>query len=423
MLPNTPPMLEAHYGVPMCGAVLNALNTRLDAAALAFILGHGEAKALITDTEFAPVMREALASAGRDLLVVDVDDPERQGRRAPGRAGVRGVPGRGRPRLRADVPGRRVAGDRAQLHLGHHGNPKGVVYHHRGAHLNAVGNALVWSMPQHPVYLWTLPMFHCNGWCFPWTVALQAGTQVCLRKVAAETIFAAIAERGVTHLCGAPDRHGHARERDRRGPPPVRPEGQDDDRGGTPARRRPGADGAARHRGHPRLRPDRGLRPRHGLRLARGVVGLDSTARSGQARPPRCALPRAGGLEVMDPATMVPVPRDGETMGEIMMRGHDVMMGYLKNPTATAEAFKGGWFRTGDLGVMHEDGYLEIRDRSKDIIISGGENVSSIEVEGALYRHPDVLEAAVVARPDETWGETPCAFVPLKEARPPPRPT
>ena len=296
------------------------------------------------------------------------------------------------------------------------GNPKGVVYHHRGAHLNAVGNVLVWSMPQFPVYLWTLPMFHCNGWCFPWSIVLQAGTQVCLRRVASETIFAALAEQGVTHLCGAPIVMGMLVNAPESGAPAVRAEGADDDRGLRAAGGGAGAHGGAGDRGHPCLRPDRGLRAGHRLRLA-GGVGPSSTPthRSRMLARQGVPYPVLEGLDVMDPATMMPVPRDGATIGEIMMRGHDVMKGYLKNPTATDEAFAGGWFHTGDLAVMHPDGYVEIKDRSKDIIISGGENISSIEVEGALYRHPAVLEAAVVARPDPQWGESPCAFVTLRE--------
>ncbi|HEX8374093.1 MAG TPA: acyl-CoA synthetase, partial [Geminicoccaceae bacterium] len=418
MLPNTPPMLEAHYGVAMCGAVLNALNTRLDPAALAFILGHGEAKALITDTEFAPVMREALAIAGRDLFVIDVDDSEGPGGERLGELEYEDFLAEGDPAFAPMYPADEWQAIALNYTSGTTGNPKGVVYHHRGAHLNAVGNALVWSMPQHPVYLWTLPMFHCNGWCFPWTVALQAGTQVCLRKVAAETIFAAIAERGVTHLCGAPIVMGmlvNASAEARR------PFGQKV-RMMTAAAPPPAAVLERMERLGIEVTHVYGLTEVYGPATVcawhEEWSALDATTRSAKLARQGVRYPVLEGLEVMDPATMAPVPRDGLTMGEIMMRGHDVMMGYLKNPTATAEAFAGGWFRTGDLGVMHEDGYLEIRDRSKDIIISGGENISSIEVEGALYRHPDVLEAAVVARPDETWGETPCAFVLLKEGSP-----
>ena len=415
MLPNIPAMLEAHYGVPMCGAVLNALNVRLDAAALAFILQHGEAKALLTDTEFAPVMREAVAQAGRELLVVDVDDPEGPGGERLGGIEYEAFLAEGDPDYAPLYPADEWQAIALNYTSGTTGNPKGVVYHHRGAHLNAVGNVLVWGMGHFPVYLWTLPMFHCNGWCFPWSIVLQAGTQVCLRRVASETIFAALAEQGITHLCGAPIVMGMLVNA---------PE----------AARRPFAQkvrmmtAAAPPPAAVLERMDRlGIEVTHvyGLTEVYGPAtvcawqeewaDLDPTARAVKLARQGVPYPVLEGLEVMDPETMTPVPRDGATMGEIMMRGHDVMMGYLKNPTATAEAFRGGWFHTGDLAVMHPDGYAEIRDRSKDIIISGGENISSIEVEGALYRHPDVLEAAVVARPDEKWGEAPCAFVTLRE--------
>jgi fatty-acyl-CoA synthase len=415
MLPNIPAMLEAHYGVPMCGAVLNALNVRLDATALAFILQHGEAKALLTDTEFAPVMREALAQAEREMLVVDVDDPEGPGGERLGGIEYEAFLAEGDPDYAPLYPADEWQAIALNYTSGTTGNPKGVVYHHRGAHLNAVGNVLVWGMGHFPVYLWTLPMFHCNGWCFPWSIVLQAGTQVCLRRVASETIFAALAEQGITHLCGAPIVMGMLVNA---------PE----------AARRPFAQkvrmmtAAAPPPAAVLERMDRlGIEVTHvyGLTEVYGPAtvcawqeewaDLDPTARAVKLARQGVPYPVLEGLEVMDPETMTPVPRDGATMGEIMMRGHDVMMGYLKNPTATAEAFRGGWFHTGDLAVMHPDGYAEIRDRSKDIIISGGENISSIEVEGALYRHPDVLEAAVVARPDEKWGEAPCAFVTLRE--------
>jgi fatty-acyl-CoA synthase len=415
MLPNTPAMLEAHYGVPMCGAVLNALNTRLDAAALAFILQHGEAKALITDTEFAPLMREAVRLTGRRILVIDVADPEGPGGERIGEVEHEELLAEGDAAFAPLYPADEWQAIALNYTSGTTGNPKGVVYHHRGAHLNAVGNVLVWSMPQFPVYLWTLPMFHCNGWCFPWTVVLQAGTQVCLRKVASDTIFAAFADHGVTHLCGAPivmSMVVNAPEQARR---PFAQKVKMMTAASAPP--------AAVLEKMERL----GIEVTHvyGLTEVYGPAtvcawqeewsALDSDARSRKLARQGVPYPVLEGLEVMDPATMTPVPRDGLTIGEIMMRGHDVMKGYLKNPTATAEAFAGGWFHTGDLAVMHPDGYVEIKDRSKDIIISGGENISSIEVEGALYRHPAVLEAAVVARPDERWGETPCAFVTLKE--------
>ena len=415
MLPNTPAMLEAHHGVPMAGAVLNALNTRLDAAALAFILQHGEAKALITDTELAPVMREAVRLAGRPLLVIDVDDPEGPGGERIGEIEYEGLLAEGDPATPPFYPADEWQAIALNYTSGTTGNPKGVVYHHRGAHLNAVGNALVWSMPQFPVYLWTLPMFHCNGWCFPWTVVLQAGTQVCLRRVASETIYDALADHGVTHLCGAPIVMGmivNAPEAARR-PFPQKVKMM------TAASAPPAAVLERMERLGIDVTHVYGLTEVYGPATVcawqEEWAGLDPDGRSRKLARQGVPYPVLEGLEVMDPASMTPVPRDGATIGEIMMRGHDVMKGYLKNPSATEAAFAGGWFHTGDLAVMHPDGYVEIKDRSKDIIISGGENISSIEVEGALYRHPAVLEAAVVARPDERWGETPCAFVTLKE--------
>ena len=415
MLPNIPPMLEAHYGVPMCGAVLNALNVRLDAATIAFILEHGEARALITDTELAPVIREALAQLGRPILVIDADDPEGPGGQRLGELDYEHLMAEGDPAFEPRLPKDEWQAIALNYTSGTTGNPKGVVYHHRGAYLNAVGNALVWQMPHHPTYLWTLPMFHCNGWCFPWTVALQAGTQVCLRKVTSETIYAAIAEHEVTHLCGAPVVMGMLVN----APEAARRPFDHRVRMMTAASAPPAA--------VLEKMEQLGIEVTHvyGLTEVYGPAtvcawqpewsGLDARARAAKLARQGVRYPVLEGLEVMDPETMTPVPRDGAAIGEIMMRGHDVMKGYLKNPRATEEAFKGGWFHTGDLAVMHEDGYAEIKDRSKDIIISGGENISSIEVEGALYRHPDVIDAAVVARPDETWGETPCAFVTLKE--------
>ena len=290
-----------------------------------------------------------------------------------------------------------------------------MVYHHRGAHLNAVGNVLVWSMPQFPVYLWTLPMFHCNGWCFPWSIVLQAGTQVCLRRVASDTIFAALAEHGVTHLCGAPIVMGMLVN----APESARRPFSQKVRMMTAASAPPAAVLERMETLGIEVTHVYGLTEVYGPATVcawqEDWAALDVDHRSRMLARQGVPYPVLEGLEVMDPETMQTVPRDGETIGEIMMRGHDVMKGYLKNPTATAEAFAGGWFHTGDLGVMHADGYIEIKDRSKDIIISGGENISSIEVEGALYRHPAVLEAAVVARPDPQWGESPCAFVTLRD--------
>jgi fatty-acyl-CoA synthase len=416
MLPNVPAMLEAHYGIPMAGAVINALNVRLEADTIAYILDHGEAKVLLTDPEYSGVMEAALARAENRPLVVDVPDP------------VFDVPGEGLGELTYDellaegdpefdpcYPADEWQAIALGYTSGTTGRPKGVVTHHRGAYLNAIGDILVWNMGLHPTYLWTLPMFHCNGWCFPWAVALQAGTQVCLRRVEPAAIYAAIAEHEVTHLCGAPVVMGmliNAGPGERR----------DFDHQVNMMTAAAAPPAAVLQR-----MAELGIRVTHvyGLTEVYGpstvcawqeewdALPIHERARL-QARQGVC-YPVLEGLDVMDPATMTPVPRDGRTIGEIMMRGHDVMKGYLKDPKATEAAFTNGWFHTGDLGVMHEDGYIEIKDRSKDIIISGGENISSIEVEGALYRHPAVLEAAVVARPDEKWGETPCAFVTLKE--------
>ena len=414
MLPNVPPAFEATFGVPMTGAILNALNTRLDAATIAFTLEHGGARVLITDTEYAPVMREALAQLGREILVVDYDDSEGPGGDRLGTMDYEEF-------LASADPGyvpRPVANEWESLALnytsGTTGNPKGVVYHHRGAYLNALANILTWGMKKHPVYLWTLPMFHCNGWCFPWTVTSLGGTHVCLRRVEAGAIYEAIAEHKVTHMCGAPVvmtmllnapasevrafDHDLAMMTAGAAPPAAVIEGME----------------------------QRGVSITHvyGLTEVYGPVTIcewhdewNDLPMAEQARLKArqgVRYPVLEGLMVADPETLEPVPFDGETMGEIFMRGNVVMKGYLRNPSATEEAFRGGWFHTGDLAVMHPSGYIEVRDRSKDIIISGGENISTIEVEDVLFRHPAVLEAAVVARPDPKWGETPCAFVTLK---------
>ena len=415
MLPNIPAMLEAHHGVPMCGAVLNALNTRLDAAALAFILRHGEAKALITDTELALVMRDALRLAGAAILVIDVDDPEGPGGERIGSVEYEALLAEGDPAYSPMFPADEWQAIALNYTSGTTGNPKGVVYHHRGAHLNAVGNVLVWSMPQFPVYLWTLPMFHCNGWCFPWSIVLQAGTQVCLRWVASDTIFTALVEQGVTHLCGAPIVMGMLVN----APETARRPFSQKVRMMTAASAPPAAVLEKMEALGIEVTHVYGLTEVYGPATVcawqEDWSRLDAEARARMLARQGVPYPVLEGLEVMHPETMRAVPHDGATIGEIMMRGHDVMKGYLKSPSATAAAFAGGWFHTGDLAVMHPDGYIEIKDRSKDIIISGGENISSIEVEGALYRHPAVLEAAVVARPDAKWGESPCAFVTLRE--------
>jgi len=363
MAPNVPAIFEAHFGVPMTGAVLNALNIRLDADTIAFIVNHGEAKVLITDAEFAPVVKRALAQLDKKPLVIDIADPLGPDGERLGELDYEAFLAEGDSNFAELTPGDEWDAIALNYTSGTTGNPKGVVYHHRGAYLNALGNILSWGMPQHPVYLWTLPMFHCNGWCFPWTVTALAGTHVCLRRVEAGAIYEAIERDGVTHLYGLTEVYG---------PAVV----------------------CAWHDEWDELPDDQRAR----LKARQGVT-----------------YPVLDGLMVADPETLAPVPSDGATMGEIFFRGNIVMKGYLKNPAATEEAFAHGWFHSGDLAVMHPDGYIEIKDRSKDIIISGGENISTIEVEDVLYRHPAVLEAAVVAKPDAQWGETPCAFVTLKD--------
>ncbi len=412
---NTPELFEAHFGVPMAGAVLNALNVRLDAAAIAFILQHSEAKVLLTDREFSGVIEPALAQLKRRPIVVDIDDALAVGGKLLGALTYEELLAEGDPEAPWQGPADEWDAIALNYTSGTTGNPKGVVYHHRGAYLNALGNALVWSMPRHPVYLWTLPMFHCNGWCFPWTVTALAGTHECLRRVEAGPVFAALAEHGVTHMCGAPvvmNMLLHA-------PPEARRE-----LGRRIALMTAGsAPPAAVIEGMEKLGFD--VTHVYGLTEVYGPAVVCDWHEEWDARPvaERASLkarqgvryPVLDGLMVADPATLAPVAQDGATMGEVFMRGNIVMKGYLKNDTATGDAFAGGWFHTGDLGVMHADGYIEIKDRSKDIIISGGENISTIEVEGVLFRHPAVLEAAVVARPDPHWGESPCAFVTLKD--------
>ncbi|GAA3991401.1 acyl-CoA synthetase [Comamonas faecalis] len=417
MLPNTPPMVEAHFGVPMAGAVLNTLNTRLDPQTIAFMLDHGEARVVIVDPEFSAAMGKALElrQSTVPLTIIEVED-DLYGPAQQSLGGVRyeDFLAAGDPQFAWELPGDEWDAIALNYTSGTTGNPKGVVYHHRGAHTNAVSNVLEWDMPKHAVYLWTLPMFHCNGWCFPWTVAARAGVNVCLRRVDAQAIFDAIRNHGVTHYCGAPIVHGLLVNA-----PAAMKEGVP---AGVKAMVAGAAPPAAMIEGMEQMGFD--LTHVYGLTEVYGPatvcakhdawndLDIGERARLNARQGVRYHLQRAAA--VLDPETMQPVPHDGETMGEIMFRGNITMKGYLKNPQATAEAFAGGWFHSGDLAVQYPDGYIKIKDRSKDIIISGGENISSIEVEDVLYRHPDVLAAAVVARPDPKWGETPCAFVELK---------
>ena len=415
MLSNTPEMLEAHYGVPMTGAVLNTLNTRLDAAILAFILDHAEAKVLITDTEFSATMKAALAKAKARPLVIDVEDREVPvtGERL-GTRDYEAFIAEGDGEFQSDQPKDEWQSISLNYTSGTTGNPKGVVYHHRGAYLMCYSNAVAAALGQHPVYLWTLPMFHCNGWCFPWSLSVTGGTHICLRWVRARPIFEAIAEHKVTHLCGAPIVMGillNAADSEKRPlPHPVRFV--------TAAAPPPEAVLAGMEGAGFRVTHVYGLTETYGPAVVNEWQGawdaLSSAERAALKARQGVRYPALEDLAVLDPATMQPVPQDGETLGEVMFRGNIVMKGYLKNPKATEEALAGGWFHSGDLGVRHPDGYIQLKDRSKDIIISGGENISSIEVEDALYKHPAVAAAAVVAKPDEKWGETPCAFVELK---------
>ncbi len=414
MLPNVPAMIELHFGPAMIGAVVNTLNTRLDAATIAFMLDHGEAKVLFTDREFAPTVARALALTRRRPLVVEVDDALAPPGERLGAIEYEELLAGGDPAFDWSPPENEWDAVSLNYTSGTTGDPKGVVYHHRGAALNAVNNMLDWGMPRHPVYLWTLPMFHCNGWCFVWTIAAAAGTNVCLRKVEAGAIFGLMREHGVTHYCGAPIVHATLVN--------------------APAELKRGVTGVAClvAGAAPPAAVIEGVE-RMGFRLTH-VYGLTETygpAASCVQQAEWATLPiaervakngRQGfayllqeGMVVLDPDTMRPVPPDGATVGEIMFRGNLTMKGYLKNPRATREAFAGGWFHSGDLAVLEPDGYVKIKDRSKDVIITGGENVSSLEVEDALCSHPAVLSAAVVARPDEKWGETPCAFVELRD--------
>ncbi|WP_299666801.1 acyl-CoA synthetase [uncultured Ruegeria sp.] len=410
---NIPELYEAHFGVPMAGAVLNAINTRLDAPIIAFILNHAEAKVLLVDPEFSGVVKQALGQVDHDILVIDIEDPSFDGGERLGNLTYEGLLAEGDPDFDWSLPTDEWDAITLNYTSGTTGNPKGVVYHHRGAALNATSNILTWGMPQHSIYLWTLPMFHCNGWCFPWTMAANAGTSVCLRAVRDEPIYRAFRDEGVTHFCGAPivlnmlaNAPDHLKDFSQQikvmtagAPPPAKVIEAMEAMGvevthvyGLTETYGPSVVCAWKDEWN-----EKGAEDRAALKVRQGVKYV--------------AL---SGLMVADPETMEPVPSDGETMGEIFMQGNIVMKGYLKNAEATDKAFKGGWFASGDLGVMHPDGYVALKDRSKDIIISGGENISSVEVEDTLYKHPAVMEAAVVARPDEKWGETPCAFVELK---------
>ncbi len=409
---NIPELFEAHFGVPMAGAVLNAINTRLDAEAIAFILDHGEAKAVLVDPEFSAVTRAALAlTEAPDRLVIDIEDASFKGGEQIGALTYEALLAEGDPEFAWHVPHDERDAIALNYTSGTTGNPKGVVYHHRGAHLNAVSQITTWGMPDHSVYLWTLPMFHCNGWCFPWAIAANAGTSVCLRAVRPEPIYELIASEHVTHFCGAPivlnmlSQHAHLKTFTH------------DVKCMTAGASPPAAVIEAMEA--------MGVEVTHvyGLTEVYGPAVVCAWKSEWDALPSetRAKLKARQGVKnhalaelmVADPDTLQPLPADGQSLGEIFLRGNNVMSGYLKNPKATQEAFRGGWFASGDLGVMHPDGYVELKDRSKDIIISGGENISSVEIEDVLYRHPAISEAAVVARPDPKWGESPCAFVDL----------
>jgi fatty-acyl-CoA synthase len=414
MAPNVPAMMEAHFGVPMCGAVLNTLNIRLDAAAIAFMLRHGSARAIITDGEFAATIEQALAQLEDKPLVIDIDDAEYPEGCRIGAITYEDFLATGDADYAWEGPADEWDAIALNYTSGTTGDPKGVVYHHRGAYLNAVSNVLGWDMPRHAAYLWTLPMFHCNGWCFPWTVAERAGVNVCLRRVEAKAALDAIRAHRVTHMCGAPIVYAtlvNAPE-DMRAGIDHRIFGQV--AGASP----PAALIEACENAGIELTHVYGLTENYGPAsiCAKQAEWADMTLdqRAGMNARQGVRAPMQEAMEVLDPNTMQPVPRDGETTGEIMFRGNITMKGYLKNPSATERAFAGGWFHTGDLAVVYPDGYVRIRDRSKDIIISGGENISSIEVEETLYWHPAVMSAAVVAQPDAKWGETPCAFIELK---------
>ena len=414
MAPNIPAIFEAHFGVLMTGAVLNTINIRLEAEILSYIFEHAETKVLLTDREFSSVIKQALSKVKQNILVIDIDDLETESGDFLGETEYEDFLEEGDPEFEAILPEEDWQSVSLNYTSGTTGKPKGVVYHSRGAYLLATGNVLAWEMPHRPVYLWTLPMFHCNGWCFPWTITMLGGTHVCLRKVTAKNIYDSIADHGVTHLCGAPvvmNMICNAPEEERRemphtveimtaaAPPPPTVIAQMEEAGFN-------------------VTHVYGLTEVYGPAVVcqwqEAWSEKDKTAQAQLKGRQGVRYHMLEGLMVADPETLEPVPDDGETMGEVLMKGNIVMKGYLKNPEGTEHAFAGGWFHSGDLGVLHPDGYIELKDRSKDIIISGGENISSVEIENVLYQHPDILEAAVVARPDDKWGETPCAFVVLK---------
>ena len=415
MAPNIQAVFEAHYGIPMTGAVINTLNTRLDAQAIAFMLEHGEASVLITDTEYSKTVAVALGLLEHRPFVIDVDDPLGPGGERLGDIEYEAFLEGGSGDFDWQLPSDEWNAIALSYTSGTTGNPKGVVTHHRGAYLNAVGNIVTWSMPHFPVYLWTLPMFHCNGWCFPWTLAAVAGTSVCLRRLEPAIIFDLIRRHRVSHFCGAPVVHNMLIN----APEPLRE--------GIDHRVKAMVAGAAPPQaiieGADRIGVE--LTHVYGLTEVYGPAAVCAKHPEWEQLPvdERAALNGRQGVRyvmqesmaVLDPDTLEPVDRDARTMGEIFFRGNITMKGYLKNPEATLEAFSGGWFHTGDLAVVYPDGYVQIKDRSKDIIISGGENISTIEIEDVLYAHPAILEAAVVARPDDKWGEVPCAFVALKD--------
>jgi fatty-acyl-CoA synthase len=414
MAPNVPPSFEVTFGVPMTGAVLNALNTRLDASTIAFILEHAETKVLIIDTEYSTIIREALEKINTKILVIDYQDPNLHEQQRLGSVEYEELLKEGSQEFEPVMPNDEWDALALNYTSGTTGNPKGVVYHHRGAYLNAIGNSLVWGMKKHPIYLWTLPMFHCNGWCFPWTITMLGGTHVCLRKIDAKPIYDAIADQKISHMCGAPIVMN------------MLVNAEKDSTRVWNHRLAMMTAGAAPPAAVIEKMEQRKIEVTHvyGLTEVYGPVtvcewheewhDLPLSEQASLKARQGVRYPVLEGLMVADPETLEKVPTDGETIGEVFMRGNVVMKGYLKNSNATKEAFKGDWFHTGDLGVVHNSGYIELKDRSKDIIISGGENISTIEVEGVLFKHPAILEAAVVAKPSEQWGETPCAFVCLK---------